>query len=88
MKDKRLINKVWEDCNRLGEWHTFAYVGTGKGRVLVTLHAGAMTPCDEHRMGDTYFKYRNIGTGKYKQQLSGLLMHYAHGRERRVGRAS
>lgn len=55
MRDRRQINKVWEACNRLGEWHTFAYVGTGKNRILVTLHAGAMIDADQNRIGNVYF---------------------------------
>lgn len=55
MKDRRQVNKVWEACNPKGEWHTFAYVGTGKNRVLVTLHTGAMNRSDTDRIGTVYY---------------------------------
>ena len=55
MRDRRQVHKVWEACNRLGEWHTYAHVGTGKNRVLVTLHVGAMIPSDTNRIGEVYF---------------------------------
>jgi len=55
-RDMRQVNKVWDACNPKGEWHTYAWVGTGKNRVLVTLHAGAKTRADENRVGDMYFR--------------------------------
>lgn len=58
MKDKRQINEVWDAQNRKGEWHTFAYVGTGKGRMVVTLHAGAMRKSDQNLIGEVYYKNR------------------------------
>ena len=53
-RDMRRINRVWDACNRKGEWHTFALVGSGKNRFIATLHAGAKTRADMSRVGDVY----------------------------------
>jgi len=55
MRDMRRINKVWEWCNFQGAWYTFAYVGSGKNRLTVTLHAGGITESDYNRIGKLYF---------------------------------
>ena len=53
-KDRRQINQVWDACNRKGEWHTFARVGTGKDAMIVTLHAGGKTRGDVDMIGRVY----------------------------------
>jgi len=53
-RDMRRINKIWEACNELGEWHTFAIIGSGKNLYVATLHTGAMRPSDNNRLGSMY----------------------------------
>ena len=51
VKMKKQINKVWEFCNPMGQWFTFAKVGTGSNSIIVTLHAGKMIKSDKERIG-------------------------------------
>lgn len=56
MVDMRQVNKVWDACNWLGEWCTYAIVGNGKNSIVVTLHVGSMIPSDQDLIGRRYFK--------------------------------
>lgn len=56
MRDRRQINQVFEGTNPKGEVYTFAYVGTGRNRIIVTLHNGAMLRTDQDRIGTVYFQ--------------------------------
>ena len=54
-KDRRQINKIWEACNCLGEWYTYAIVGTGKNSFVATLSNGAMADYHQRLIGQQYF---------------------------------
>ena len=54
-KDKRRINKVWQACNPLGEWYTYAIVGSGKNSFIATLSNGAMADYYQSKVGTRYF---------------------------------
>lgn len=55
-KDMRQVNKVWEACNPLGEWYTYAQIGTGKNAFVATLSNGAMANYYQHLIGEVYRK--------------------------------
>ena len=54
-KDRRKINKVWQACNYLGEWSTYAIVGSGKNSFVATLSNGAMAEYYQKLVGTEYF---------------------------------
>lgn len=54
-KDRRQINKVWQACNHLGEWFTYALIGTGKNSFIATLSNGAMADYYQRLIGQRYF---------------------------------
>jgi len=54
MKDMRRINKVWQACNPLGEWFTYARVGSGKNAFITTLSVGAMADHYRYLLGKRY----------------------------------
>ena len=55
-RDMRRINKVWDACNPHGQWYTYAQVGVGKNKTIVTLHHGRMTQNDWEYLGKPYFR--------------------------------
>jgi len=54
MKDMRRINEVWQACNHLGEWFTYARVGSSKNAFITTLAVGAMADRYQHLVGKRY----------------------------------
>lgn len=58
-RDNRRINQVWQSCNRLGEWYTFALVGSGKNSKVVTLSNGAMANYYQDSIGNLYRKFNH-----------------------------
>jgi len=64
MTDKRQINKVWEACNPIGQWFTYALVGSGKNSFVLTLHEGRATEHDYNSVGGHWCFFG----GKRKEQ--------------------
>lgn len=53
-RDMRRINKIWDFLNPMGEWYTFAKIGSGKNSYIATLHTGLITETDKQRLGEIY----------------------------------
>ena len=53
-RDMRRINKISDACNRLGEWFTYAKVGTGKNSTIITLRNGCKQTSDYNLIGIIY----------------------------------
>ena len=53
MEDRRQINKVWDACNPIGQWFTYALIGSGKNSYVYTLHEGRQTEEDVRLIGGT-----------------------------------
>ena len=52
--DKRQINKVWEAQNPIGQWFTYALIGSGKSFFVKTLHEGRATTDDYDSIGECW----------------------------------
>ncbi len=53
-KDMRRINKVWDFRNPMGQWFTFALIGSGRNSYVTTLHTGRKTRADSNLVGEVY----------------------------------